>query len=75
MAQEVSAKAAPYLPTFLELLWNFFFAIPTECERNDLLPTPFVKGNLAVSHLLFADDVLIFASASIEAASNLRRLL
>lgn len=48
-----------------------------ECVKNGLIPTPFVKGEVAVSHLLFADDVLIFASdsATAEVAGNLKRFL
>lgn len=55
------------------LVMEFFSVVLIECDKNGLIPTPFVKGELAISHLIFADDVLIFAFALVEAAGNLRR--
>lgn len=46
-----------------------------ESACNGLNPTPFYTKGFHVSHLLFADDVMIFAKATMEIAGNLKRLL
>lgn len=68
-------QGCPLSPYLFAIVMEFFSAVLTECEKNGLMPTPFVKGELAVSHLLFVDDVLIFGSASVEATGHLKRLL
>lgn len=40
-----------------------------------LTPTPFSKGRGSVSHLLFADYLLIFSYASMEAATHIQNVL
>lgn len=70
-------QGCPLSPYLFGIVMEFFSAVLIECVKNGLIPTPFVKGEVAVSHLLFADDVLIFASdsATAEVAGNLKRFL
>lgn len=46
-----------------------------ECASSQLIPTPFSKGGLAISHLIFVVDVMIFAKASNLTAANLKSFL
>lgn len=52
-----------------------FSAILIECARNGLIPIPFTKDDLSISHLLFADDLMIFANATIPIVGNNKMLL
>lgn len=54
---------------------EFFSAIYHECAANAFIPSPFIKQGMTVSHLLFADDVLLFVKASILKARNIKSFL
>lgn len=40
---------------------EYFSEIPNESSISGLIATPFKKKGMAISHLLFANDALIFA--------------
>lgn len=47
-----------------------------DCASRGSIPTPYVRGDLAISHLLvFVDDLMIFACASPLVARNINSLL
>lgn len=65
----------PLSPYLFAIVMEFFTAVLFECDKNRPVPSPFTKGGLAISHLLFADDVLLFVSASAQIAGNIKRFL
>ncbi|MFX5245330.1 hypothetical protein ABTD35_21360, partial [Acinetobacter baumannii] len=42
---------------------------------SHLIPSPFVKPTITISHLMFADDLIVFSKASLLAAANLKHFL
>lgn len=54
---------------------EFFSSAMTDCDSRAFLPTPYVRGDLAIFHLLFADDLMIFASSSPQVARCIKNLL
>ena len=42
---------------------------------SHLIPSPFVKGNITISHLMFADDLIVFCEVSPSAVENLKHFL
>lgn len=43
--------------------------------KNELMGAPIGRGNLSISHLLFADDCIIFGDATIGGACSIRNIL
>lgn len=43
--------------------------------KKGLLSSPFTKGNVSISHLFFADDVMIFISANSQIGDTVKTLL
>lgn len=54
---------------------DFFLAMMNQCASSDLIPSPFVKPGITVSHLLFADDVMVYSKASPIATFHLKSVL
>lgn len=63
------------------LLSPYLFSIVMEflssklSEKNVELPSTFCKGNMAISHLFFTDDVMIFSAATVDAANHIQEAL
>lgn len=68
-------QGCPLSPYLFCIIMEHFSTLLNECALNGLIPTPFNKRNLHVSHLLFADDVLIYSKASILVVGNLKMFL
>lgn len=54
---------------------RFFSAMLVEKNSLKEIESPFSRASLTISHLLFADDVLIFAKANGSAAASINSLL
>lgn len=54
---------------------EFFSALLAECAEFDHIPTPYHIKNVWISYLLFVDDVMLFACASLPVAGNIRNFL
>lgn len=65
----------PLSPYLFAIIMESFSAIPTECASSGLIPTPFQKGGISISHLLYAVDVMLFAKASAPIAGNIKKFL
>lgn len=46
-----------------------------ECVQTGLIPTPYSVDNLRISHLLYADDLMLFSNASVQVAGNIKKFL
>lgn len=52
------SKRGPFSPYLFAVVMEFFFSAPmSKCALDRSIPTPFSKGELAIFHLLFADDL------------------
>ena len=40
-----------------------------------MIPSPFVKKDVIISHLMFADDLIVFSKATMGAAATLKHFL
>lgn len=47
----------------------------TKCAESARIPSPYSGGNISISHLLYADDCMIFAKATVESARNIKDFL
>ena len=54
---------------------EFFSAGIFACVANGMIPSPFRKESSLISHLIFADDVVIFTKANTISAGNNKRFL
>lgn len=57
--QMVSGKAIPFLPTFLFLLWRLFLGFRSLWFETGFIGFHPMKSDLKLTHLMFADDVMI----------------
>lgn len=63
-------QGCPLSPYIFCMVMEFFSASISSRALNGLMPSPFVRNDIVISHLFFADDVLIFAPASILVAGK-----
>ena len=68
-------QGCPQSPYLFTIVMKFFSVMITACARTSLIPTPYVRGDFSVSHLMFADDLIVFSKANPIAADNLRSFL
>ncbi|XP_077228456.1 uncharacterized protein LOC143861414 [Tasmannia lanceolata] len=61
----------PLSPLLFCIVMEMFSCIFNEASHSNLIRTPFARGDLHISHLLFADDVVLFASADHLTTSNI----
>lgn len=68
-------------PTFFFLVYlfctvmEFFSAMVYEVADSEFVPIFNIRGGLSISHLCFADDVMIFAKATMFPARRITNLL
>lgn len=75
--QGVSNKEIPFLLTYSSFAWNFLgFLLKRSVLRVvGWCPLKASRGNVGISHLLFTDDLLLFAKVSNEACEAISDVL
>lgn len=68
-------QGCPISPYLFCIAMEHFSSILKECAATGLIPSPCVQGHLIISRLLFVDDLMIFAHASIQVAGHIKKLL
>ncbi|KAH1097860.1 hypothetical protein J1N35_014781 [Gossypium stocksii] len=68
-------KATRSAPTFFFFMRMAFFLLNEDKLNNKMQGALIGKGKLAITHLLFADDCIIFGDASFEGAHIVRNIL
>ncbi|XP_077226476.1 uncharacterized protein LOC143859710 [Tasmannia lanceolata] len=61
----------PLSPFLFSISMEMLSVLLENASSSNALSTPFVQGSLAITHLLFADDLMIFAKGSTRNASIL----
>lgn len=54
-------QGCPLSPFLFAIVMEFFSTLMTRYDSSELIPTPFQKNQVAISHLMFADDLFVFA--------------
>lgn len=67
-------KGAHCLLSFA-LVMEFFSAMMNSCADFMLIPTPHTRSCMAISHLMFADDLVVPSKCSATTAYNLKMFL
>lgn len=68
-------QGCPPSPFLFTIVMEFFSLMMDRYAASHMIPSPFVKGNIIVSHLMFADYLIVFSKASPSAAANLKHFL
>lgn len=68
-------QGCPLSPYLLCLVMEFFSAMLFTCAANSIIPSPFSKESSLIYHLLFIDDVMIFAKPNIIVVGNIKRFM
>lgn len=66
-------QRCPLSPYLFCIIMEFFSALLN--PKPEIVPTSNIKGDTSKSHLLFADDVMIFTKASMEVAVTIKSIL
>lgn len=53
----------------------FSFKLNNQYVDSGLIPTPYVKGDLSIAHLLYADEVILFVKGTSQVAANVMMFL
>ncbi|XP_077225232.1 uncharacterized protein LOC143859080 [Tasmannia lanceolata] len=65
----------PLSPLLFSLCMEMFSISINEAITNSEVSTPFSQGEISISHLLFADDMLVFAEATPQSALGVKRCI
>lgn len=65
----------PLSPNNFCIVMEFFSAMLHECATTGIIPTPFTKENPQISHLLYANDLMLFSNETIQVARNIKKFL
>lgn len=66
-------QGCPLSPYLFCIVMEFFTALYNNRVSRNLITTSYKRGNISISHLLFADDVMLFANASVAIAGNIHK--
>lgn len=75
LVEEGCDKFALFPHIYFCIVMEFFSAKLNQCLQDDLISTPYKKGDCTISHLFFADDVMIFCNANVDIANNIKKVL
>lgn len=73
--REESVRDAPYLPIFLSFVLNVSHGIHNAITAGKWHPIMLSRNGIPLSHLFFADDLFLFAEATVEQAQVISAVL
>ena len=62
-------------PFLFDIVMEIFSTLMSKYASSHMIPTPYQKNQVAISHLMFADDLFVFCKATDIAAMNLKHFL
>ena len=68
-------QGCPLSSFLFAIVMEFFSVMMSQYASSSLIPSPFGKSGLHISHIMFADDLIIFSKVSTVAAANLKHFL
>lgn len=68
-------QGCPLSPFPFAMIMEFFSFLMSQYTSSHLIPTPFHKVDVSISHLMFANDFIAFSKATHFAAGNSKHFL
>jgi len=68
-------QGCPLSPYLFAIVMEFFSVMMNHYASTNMIPSPFVKKGVIISHLMFANYLIVFSKATIGAAANLKHFL
>ena len=68
-------QGCPLSPFPFAVVMEFFSVMMSQYASSSLIPSPFGKNGLHISHIMFADDLIVFSKASTVAVANFKHFL
>ena len=68
-------QGCPLSPFLFAIVMEYFSLMMSKYASSQLIPTPFQKHQVALSHLMFADDLFVFYKATNVATVNFKFFL